>query len=54
MTDSEVQDLQVLELIQNRIAHLAREVEYMALRMKQVELWQATMDMTLKGTFENK
>ncbi len=42
-----------LESLVKRINLVVPEVESMAQRMRQVERWQATMDMTLKAMQEN-
>ncbi len=40
--------------VKEDLALLVLAEEYMAQRMKALEVWQATMDMTLKRTFEDK
>ncbi len=52
MTDSDNLVLQELEYIRKDMLRLARVVESMDLRMKQVERSQATMDMILKAMQE--
>ncbi len=53
MTGSEVLLLQELELIRKDMLRLARVVESMVPRMRRLEVWQVTMDMTLKNMPEN-
>ncbi len=53
MIISNKQVVQVLESTERAINLLHREVGSMDLRMKQLEKWQNTMDMTLKRMLED-
>lgn len=53
MTTKEIVLLQELVSIRKDLVRLVRVVDSIAQRMKQVERWQLTMDMTLKAMSEN-
>ncbi len=53
MTEPDKVGLQELELIRKDMLRLARVVESTVQRMKALELWQTTMDMTLSLTSED-
>ncbi len=52
--DSNKEDQQEPEYTSQNLALVLQEVASIKHRMKQLELWQITMDMTLKAMPENK
>ncbi len=54
MASSDKVVLRELELVRKDMLRLVRVVASQAQRMKQVELWQTTMDMTLKLSLDEK
>ncbi len=54
MIDSVKEPLQELESVLEDLMLLHLEVDSIRLRMRQQEMWQDTMDMTLKSMSESK
>ncbi len=52
MKDSDKVLAQALELARADLIRLSQRVDSLEVLMKQVELWQTTMDMTLKHSLE--